>query len=156
MRYLQLPIKVVIKEYEIKILQVKDMSKLVGTGGIGGASDDAVNSLMAIYNKCNTIVSKFVSKKLLDQITDDWIAKARVHLNTNPVWQGWVTEYEVLTLAKYNKLFFYAPRKEPESWPSATAPIQFDNAESPVLRDENHVGCVRHYVSYDDSIQIYI
>ena len=65
MRYLQLPIKEVIKQYELKILQVKDMSKLVGTGGIGGASDDAVNSLMAIYNKCNTIVSKFVSKNSL-------------------------------------------------------------------------------------------
>ena len=139
-RYLQLPIKEVIKHYELKILRVKDMSKLVGTGGIGDASDDAVNSLMAIHNKCNTIVSKFVSKKLLDQITDDWIAKARVHLDTNPVWQGWVTDYEVLTLAKYKKLFFYAPLKEPESWPSVTAPIEFDNAESPVLRDENHVG----------------
>ena len=116
------------------------MSKLVGTSGIGDASDDAVNSLIAIRNKCNTIVSKFVSKKLLDQITDDRIAKARVHLDTNPVWQGWVTEYEVLTLAKYKKLFFYAPLQEPESWPSVTAPIEVDNAESPVLRDENHVG----------------
>ena len=36
-RYLQLPIKEVIKYYELKILQVKDMSKLVGTGGIGDA-----------------------------------------------------------------------------------------------------------------------
>ena len=39
------------------------------------APDDAENSLMVIYNKCNTIVSKFVSKKLLDQITDDWIGR---------------------------------------------------------------------------------
>ena len=53
-----------------------------------------------------------------------------------------MTEYEVLTLAKYKKLFFYAPLQEPESWPSVTAPIQFDNAESPVLNDENHVGWV--------------
>ena len=75
-RYLQLPIKEVIKHYEMKLLLFEDMSKLVGTGGIGGASDDAVNSLMAIHNKCNTIVSKFVAIKLLDQVTDNWIAKA--------------------------------------------------------------------------------
>ena len=147
-RFFHLPIRRVITFYEMKLFHLHNMNNLVGRGGIGEESDVASNSLMAIHNERNTIVSKFVSIKLFHWVTDDWIKKARVYLDTNHVWQGWVTEYEVLMLAMYNRLFFYAPSQEPfqeysqgpESWPSEWSPIGFTNADCPVLGDENHVG----------------
>ena len=137
--FFELPIKLVITIYREKLYRLDDMSKFVGKRGIGFESEDASNDLMAIHNKSNTIVSKYVFRKLLYEITDDWIAKARLNLNST-VWQGWVTENEVLRLAMLKKLFFYAPHKEPESWLSEEALIGFENAESPVLGDVDHVG----------------
>ena len=98
-RFIQQPIDDLITILQEKIDQVPDMNKLVGTGGVSEASDVAVNSLMAVYNGKKVILSKYVTRMLLDQVSDDWIAKARSTLPDNPVWQGWVSEFEVLKLA---------------------------------------------------------
>ena len=109
-RYIQMPIGSVITFFELKIPKVNDMNKLVGTGGVGEATDDAVNSLMAIYNGYRVIVSKYVTQMLLKQVASDvWIARARSTLKNNPVWQGWLTKYEVLNLARIGELLLYNP-----------------------------------------------
>lgn len=82
------------------INQVNDMSKLAEEGGVGPSSDEAVNSLMSIYGDETIILSQYVTRMLLDKVSNDLIKKARSVLRNNPSWQGWVTELEVLTMAK--------------------------------------------------------
>jgi hypothetical protein len=75
---------------------VNDMSKLIGTGGVGDSSKEAQNSLMAIFNGQSVLLSRFVGRELLSCVDDSMIGLCRKVLTTDPVWQGKVTELEVL------------------------------------------------------------
>jgi hypothetical protein len=61
-----LPVEDLTIYLESKISGVRDMGKLVGSGGIGDASEDAVNSLMNIYDGRSIVLSQFVTRKLLE------------------------------------------------------------------------------------------
>ena len=140
-RFIQMSIGSVITFFELKIPKVNDMDKLVGTGGVGEATDDAVNSLMAIYNGYHVIISKYVTQMLLKQVASDvWIARARSTLENNPVWQGWVTEYEVLNSARIGELLLYNPPHSPEAWLATSTLTAFKDANCAVLKVNDHVG----------------
>jgi hypothetical protein len=83
-----------------RITQVTDMGKLLGEGGVGEASDAAVNSIMAIYGQKSTILSEFVSKLLSGRVSINFIGRARQQWPSNRAWQGWVTELEVVHMAQ--------------------------------------------------------
>lgn len=140
-RFIQQPIGSLISILQEKIAQVPDMNKLIGTGGVGEASDVAVNSLMAVYDGKKVILSKYVSRMLRDQVSDDWIAKARLTLQDNPVWQGWVSEFEVLTLAQKGELFFNRQNTTADfQWISDRAMQTFDDANDENLKNPKLLG----------------
>ena len=69
-------------------------------GNIGDASQFAVNSLMAIYqhDKPSIIVSEFALKHLFNRCSMEFIRAARQIMGSNPSWQGWITELEVISM----------------------------------------------------------
>jgi hypothetical protein len=76
---------------------------------VGDRSRDAVNSLMSLYKTdkgVNTIpLSQYVFEELSKRCGDEgqilkFISDARRALPNNPSWQGWVTEYEVVSILK--------------------------------------------------------
>ena len=64
-RLFQSPISFAVTLLEDKMKSAPDMGKLVGSGGVGDKSADATNSLMAIYGGRSTILSQFVTRKLM-------------------------------------------------------------------------------------------
>jgi hypothetical protein len=157
-RLLQWHREYVIQSLTKRISQVKDFSRLVGSGGIGEYSEDAVNSLMAIYGRKSVILSQFVSVTLFDKVADGFISDARICLWDNPVWQGWVTVIEVLRKLKGTKgirlqkppsadvepvggqvKIIYdspdAPSTSIEFWKSVREPLLFEDHTDKVLRD---------------------
>jgi hypothetical protein len=132
-RLFQASVKDVESELESKIRAVPDMSKLVGSGGVGDSSADATNSLMAMYSGKSVVLSQFVMRKLMDRVSDDFIQKARHFLpNThNPSWQGWLTEAEVMCMARTQKnLSFRNDSSEPkvtETWQAEVGVISFED-----------------------------
>lgn len=144
-RLFQQPIKAVITFLNRKIETVPDMDKLVGIGGVGDASDEAVNSIMAVYANQKVVLSKYVTRMLLSRVKDGFIAKARLTLEDNPVWQGWVTEFEVLSTAgKSLQMCFYGIKKKRESWTSSTKSIlTFDDERDEVLIKSGYIGWLR-------------
>lgn len=106
------------------LLQLFNVEKLLGGGGVGDASDDAANSLTAIYKNHRTndlekvVVSKYVKLRLVNNVADAWVLRARSMLRADPVWQGWVTEVEVITMIRQNNaaVTFYNSEGKPEIW----------------------------------------
>jgi hypothetical protein len=138
------PVEDVINDLESKIERVPDMGKLVGSGGVGDASEYAVNSLMAIYDKKSIVLSQFVLRKLLDSVSDDFIRKARLFLPGNAAWQGWVTEAEVLHMARTQRSMTFRNNpndaKSVETWhPSSYGIVSFASVSDKALRSQ-HVG----------------
>lgn len=96
----------------------------MGAGAVGDASDDTVNSLTAIYQNHGRedlekfAVSKYVTLLLISNVADAWVVRARSMLRANPVWQGWVTEFEVITMIrnKNAEVIFYNAECKPEIW----------------------------------------
>jgi hypothetical protein len=129
-RLFQAPVKDVESELESKISAVPDMSKLVGSGGVGDSSADATNSLMAMYSGKSVILSQFVLRKLMDRVSDDFIQKARLFLPSNPSWQGWLVEAEVMHTARTRRnLSFRSDSSEPkvtETWQAEAGVISFE------------------------------
>jgi hypothetical protein len=82
----QQPIKAVITFLNRKIETVPDMDKLVGIGDVGDATDQAVNSIMAVYANQKVILSKYVTRMLLSRVKNGFFAKARLTLEDKPVW----------------------------------------------------------------------
>ena len=134
------PIDDVIAELECKIDCASDMGKLVGSGGVGDASADATNSLMAIYDGKTIVLSQFVMRKLLESVTDDFIQKARLFLPDNPVWQGWVTEAEVLHMARTQRDVSFRNNPEDatsvETWHADPGVISFTNSTDRALQGQ--------------------
>ena len=130
-RLFQASVKDVESELESKISAVPDMSKLVGSGGVGDSSADATNSLMAMYSGKSVVLSQFVMRKLMDRVSDDFIQKARHFLPNNPCWQGWLTEAEVMFMARTQKnLSFRNDSSEPkvtETWQAEVGVISFED-----------------------------
>ena len=140
-RFIQQPINSLMRILKEKIAQVPDMNKLIGTGGVGQASDVAVNSLMAVYEGKKVILSKYVTRMLFDQVSDDWIAKARSTLPDNPAWQGWVSEFEVLKLAGKGELFFYDQNTTTGyQWDSDRAMHTFNDENDENLKNPTQTG----------------
>jgi len=90
-------------EIEIRISKVPDIGKIVGRGGIGDSSEDAANSLMAIYDGISVVLSQFALRSMMERIADYFIQKARQFLPDNPVWLGWLFEAEVMFAARRQK-----------------------------------------------------
>ena len=134
------PIDDVIAELEFKIDCAPDMGKLVGSGGVGDASADATNSLMAIYDGKTVVLSQFVMRKLLESVTDDFIQKARLFLPENPVWQGWVTEAEVMHMARTQRDVSFRNNPEDatsvETWHADPGVISFTNSTDRALQGQ--------------------
>lgn len=130
----------VITELEIKIDCAPDMGKLIGSGGVGDASTDATNSLMAIYDGKSVVLSQFVMRKLLESVTEDFIRKARLFLPDNPVWQGWVTEAEVLHMARTQRDVSFRNNPEDatsvETWHADPGVISFTNSTDRALQGQ--------------------
>jgi hypothetical protein len=130
-RLFQASVKDVESELESKISAVPDMSKLVGSGGVGDSSADATNSLMAMYSGKSVVLSQFVMRKLMDRVSDDFIQKARHFWPNNPSWQGWLTEAEVMFMARTQKnLSFRNDSSEPkvtETWQAEVGVISFED-----------------------------
>ena len=130
-RLFQASVKDVESELESKISAVPDMSKLVGSGGVGDSSADATNSLMAMYSGKSVVLSQFVMRKLMDRVSIDFIQKARYFLPNNPSWQGWLVEAEVMHMARTRKnLSFRNDSSEPrvtETWQAEVGVISFED-----------------------------
>ena len=110
-RLLQLSVKQVKSILSKKILQCRDISKLVGKGGVGDSSEDAVNTLMATSRGCRTILSQYVTRMLLEKVSDGFLRTARLTLPDNPSWLGWIFEYEILCLAGSRKEIVFTDKK---------------------------------------------
>jgi hypothetical protein len=122
-RYFQQPIKELIVFLDEKLSRVPNAENLLGNGVVGDASEDAVNSLTAIYKNHDknrlekVIVSNYVTLLLLNKVSNAWVVKARSMLPGNPAWQGWVTEFEVLTMIEgSNHVAFYDIEDKSEIW----------------------------------------
>ena len=130
-RLFQASVKDVELELESKISAAPDMSKLVGSGGVGDSSADATNSLMAMYNGKSVVLSQFVMRKLMNQVSDDFIQKARCFLPNNPSWQGWLIEAEVMLMARNRgNLSFRNDSSDPkvtETWQAELGVISFED-----------------------------
>ena len=114
-RMVKWTINKVIDTLNAKFSKSVDIAKLVGEGVVGDASESAVNTLIAIYDGCKIPVSQYVTRKMTKDCTQYLISKYRMALPKNPVWQGWVTEIEVLTMVRENKIaVFWGRRKEVE------------------------------------------
>ena len=139
------PVKKLITDIEFKIDEVPDMGKLVGSGGVGDASVAAVNSLMAIYDGESIVLSQFVLRKLLKRVTDDFIQKARLFLPDNAAWQGWVTEAEVMHMARTRRDLEF--RNNPDNatsvdiWHAAPGVISFANNDDKALKGKRVGWC---------------
>ena len=135
------PVKTVVEYLRAKIRQTPDMGKLIGTRGVGDSSADATNSLMAIYDGESIILSQFVTRELIQSVSDDFIQKARTFLPDNPAWQGWVTEAEVMYFArtKLNMIFRNDTQnpKSVETWSSEKLMVtSFTNATDKALQSQ--------------------
>ena len=101
-----------------KMREISDMSQLIGKQVVGDSSQSAMNTLMAIYNGCSTVISRYVLTQLIKTLSTAAILAIRRILPSNASWQGWVTELEVLLLAKERKtMIFRRPDGELEQWP---------------------------------------
>ncbi len=100
-----------------RMREVSDMSKLIGKQVVGDSSQSAMNTLMAIYSGCSTVLSRYVLTELIKTLSTAAIIAIRNILPSNPSWQGSVTELEVLLLAKERKMMtFRLPGGELEQW----------------------------------------
>jgi hypothetical protein len=114
-RMVKWTINKVIDTLNAKFSKSVDIAKLVGEGVVGDASESAVNTLIAIYDGFKIPVSQYVTRKMMKACTQYLISKYRMALPKNPSWQGWVTEIEVLTMVRENKIaVFWGRRKEVE------------------------------------------
>ena len=123
-RYFQQPIENLIVFLKATLNRVSNVENLLGNGIVGDASEDAVNSLTAIYKNHDkdcfekVIVSNYVTLLLFsNKVSNTWVGKARSMLPGNPAWQGWVTEFEVLTMIEGSKqVTFYDIKDKSEIW----------------------------------------
>ena len=117
-RMIQWSVKSVTDCLTRKMRTVSDMSKLIGKQIVGVSSESAVNTLMAMYSGYSTVLSRYVLTELIRTLSTAAILAIRGILPSNASWQGWVTELEVLLLAKDRKTTsFRRPDGESEQWP---------------------------------------
>ncbi len=106
-----------IKAIDRSLNSVNDYN-LVYRNQVGDRSESAVNGIMALYrSNSGKIYSIPLSKYVFDRLGElckkkndiiDFILKARSSLPNNPSWQGWVTEYEVISILKlYGQLVIH-------------------------------------------------
>ena len=101
-----------------KMREVPDMNQLIGKQVVGVSSESAVNTLMAMYSGRSTVLSRYVLTELIRTLSTAAVLAIRSILPSNASWQGWVTELEVLLLAKERKtISFRRPDGESEQWP---------------------------------------
>ena len=117
------------------------MGKLVGSKGVGDKSADAVNSLMAIYDGKSIMLSQFVLRKLMQSVSDAFIQMARNFLPDNPIWQGFLTEAEVMYFARTRpKMIFRNDTQNDESletWSSKELKVfSFTDATDKALQSQ--------------------
>jgi hypothetical protein len=106
-RRMSYPINEIIKRIDTDIKRVSDVSILL-RGYIGDSSQDQVNSLMNVVMKSDTdyettvtdyetsVVSQYALRSVVSKCTPEFISSARLVMVQNPIWQGWVTEFECL------------------------------------------------------------
>ena len=101
-----------------------------------------MNSLMAFYDGRSVVLSKFVAMKMLNSVTDYVVVeKAKWVLPYYPPLHGWVTEMEVLHLARTHTSMMFrnvsgGTEKWPLSRPNYSRPFpSFISALDPCLTD---------------------
>ena len=101
-----------------KMRQISDMSHLLGKQVVGDSSECAMNTLMAMHSRSSMVLSRFVLTELIKTMSTSAIIAIRSILPLNTLWQGWVTELEVLLLVKNRKaILFRLPSGASEHWP---------------------------------------
>ena len=117
-RMMQWKLSRVIDTLNSKMRAVPSKSDLIEARGVGDASRAAVNTLLGIYAGTSFVLSRFVLTSLFASVSNQAITTLRALLTDNPLWQGWVTELEVLTLIKKQQsIVFRNPSGQEETWP---------------------------------------
>jgi len=98
-RYIQQFVEEVKSDIISNVNECQDLGRIVGAGCVWDNSWEAANSLMAFYGDNSVIISKFAVNLMVSKASDEFISKARRTSPCNSVWQGWVTELEMLYLA---------------------------------------------------------
>ena len=96
-RSIQLSVRDITNFLDRKITVCNDMAQLIGSRGVGDASKSAINSLMSIYNGHSVVVSKYVTRALITNVSDALVNSARNMIPDNPAWQGWVSEFQFIS-----------------------------------------------------------
>jgi len=73
-------------------------------GLVGESNNNSVNSLMQLRNGKSMPLSHYVSRKLLEKVSDVFLTEARAVMQDNPSFQGWLLEYEVIDKIKKKEL----------------------------------------------------
>ena len=144
-RIFQKPVEEVITYLEMRMdgVSCSDMGKRLGISGAFGddASAIALNSLMSVYDGRSIVLSQFVIRKLLESsVTNDFIQKARLILPDNVAWQGWITEAEVMQMARTRRNLAF--RDNPynstsvDIWCAEPGVITFVNDQDKVLQSQ--------------------
>lgn len=116
-RMMQWPLSCVIATLNTKMSEVPSKSDLIEARGVGDGSKAAVNSLLGIYGGAPFVLSRFVLTSLFASVSNQAIGNLRRLLRDNPLWQGWVTELEVLTLIqKQQSIVFRNSSGQEETW----------------------------------------
>ena len=116
-RMMKWPPQRVVRTLNSKIMEVPLKSDIIEARGIGDGSKAAVNTLMGISRGTSFLLSRYVLTSLCASVSNQHIATLRALFVNNPLWQGWVTELEVLTLIqKQRSIVFRKPSGEEEEW----------------------------------------
>ena len=93
------------------------MAQLIGSRGIGEASNSAINSLMSLHDGQSVVVSKYVTRSLVSSVSDTVVDSARSMMPDNPVWQGWVSEFQFISgIHKRTSLWLKNADNTLETW----------------------------------------
>ena len=116
-RMMQWTLSRVIDTLNSKMRVVPSKSDLIQARGVGDGSQAAVNTLLSIHGGTSFVLSRFVLTSLFASVSNHAIATLRALLTDNPLWQGWVTELEVLTLIQNQQSIVFRNSSGQETWP---------------------------------------
>ena len=99
--------------------RVDDIAAII-KGRVGPSSPGAINTLLANFSSGTSVrsilVSQYAVKRVAEHTKPELIAFCRASLKHNPVWQGWVTEMEVMHLLSKGPLTLWHAHEQTEEW----------------------------------------
>jgi hypothetical protein len=132
-RYILTPQPQLIKFLNNKISKVSNPLDIL-SGRVGLQSNSAVNSLMSVYpdrtEYVSTIVSEYVTRRLSNLCTSELVKLSRSIMQSNPSWQGWVTEMEVLMLIRKKLIKFLDEDDKEQSWVQEAVEVLADEHDT--------------------------